>query len=174
MKSSDIEKRPSYPKMVGTTVPDYAFERSHREFSTVLRLSLLLTGCPCSRDLAGVSVIYSFLNLQVTAYLHHKGRATVKLQDSSKKIISFHSFSTLPITKAVTSMHFPHDSSSHLQKSFLPLLLPKAQSPSDHYFYLHLDRHNLLQGRMPVFQFFNRALRKHPSQNCEGELKTCT
>lgn len=107
MKSSDIEKRPSYPKMVGTTVPDYAFERSHREFSTVLGLSLLLTGCPCSRDLAGMSVIYSFLNLQVTAYLHHKGRATVRLQDSSKKIISFHSFSTLPITKAVTSMHFP-------------------------------------------------------------------
>lgn len=54
-----------------------------------------------------VCLAYSVLSLQVTAHLHHKGRATVRLQDTSKKIISFHSFSTLPITKAVTSLHFP-------------------------------------------------------------------
>lgn len=54
-----------------------------------------------------MSVAYSLLNLQVAVHLHHKGRATARLQDSSKKITSFHSFSTLPITEAVTSLHFP-------------------------------------------------------------------
>lgn len=52
-----------------------------------------------------VCLTYSPVNLWVTACLHDQGRATVSLQDTSKKIISFHSFSTLPVTEAVTSRH---------------------------------------------------------------------
>ena len=45
------------------------------------------------------------MNLWVTACLHDQGRATVSLQGTSTKITSFHSFSTLPVTEAVTSRH---------------------------------------------------------------------
>jgi hypothetical protein len=38
---------------------------------------------------------------------YHKDKAAIRLQDTSREIISFHSVSTLPITKAVTSLHLP-------------------------------------------------------------------
>lgn len=100
MKSFDMKKKPSYSKILATIVLDYSFSRSYREFN-----SCLLTRSPCSRDLACMA--HSLLNLRVTARLHPKGRATVRFQDTSKKIISCHSFSTLPVSKAVTSPHFP-------------------------------------------------------------------
>lgn len=76
-------------------------------WKTPSRIQLLLVDLWPMEQGHSVSVwLILTLNLQVTARLHHQGRTTVSFQDTSKKIISFHSFSTLPFTKAVTSPHF--------------------------------------------------------------------
>lgn len=51
-----------------------------------VRLSSSLTGSQSNSALVGMSVAYSLPNLHVTAHLHDKGRAAVRLQDTHRKL----------------------------------------------------------------------------------------
>lgn len=78
-------------------------DRSNKEFWAE---SSLLTRSP-SNNICCAFLGYSFPKLQVAAHLHHKGKAAVKLQNPSKKIIGFHSFSPFLFPKAVTLLRDP-------------------------------------------------------------------